>query len=615
MKAVSTKRGLSFRYPLFVGLCLLLHFGNALGKDLVIGVLAYEGRLQAQQRWQPTADYLSDQLAPHRFSILALTHKEFEHAINKGRLDFILTNPGHYALLQVRYGAARIATFVANFRDTPLTHFSSVIFTRRDSGITDPQDLRGHKLAAVSEDAFGGYQLARRTLLQQGIDTQSDLQLMWLGFPHSDVVKAVLDGKADAGVVRSGVLEGMADKGQLNLNQIRVIAPRKDDSLPLLHSTGIYPEWPFARLPDTDIDLSRQVALSLMRMPARHPAAVRAAGAGWTIPLSDAKVHAVLKELKVTPYVPAPLTLTRVVNEYGHWLSIIGLLLLIALAAAMRLVATNRRLQHTQGLLQKSQGELEEAVRRRSAELDRTRHALEDAQGEHQQAKLDADNTCSAMQTLHEILLREGLSAQNRIDAMVESVRQHLGADIGLLSRVQDDQYETCSISPASAEHTAPLYSAGVSEAIELRHIHQSAENPGWAYHIACPVFVHGELHCLLEFAAHTESGVEHPTPSAMGLALLALTAQWITHEILQREHQAQESARTEAVRQRFQTITRREKDVLGLLVKGDSNKIIARHLNLSPKTVEMHRASLIRKTGAKSSTELVQLAVKSDLF
>lgn len=590
-------------------------FENALADDIAIGVLAYEGRLSSQQRWQPTADYLSERLAPHRFYIQTLTHQEFEHAITKGKLDFILTNPGHYALLQKRYGASRIATFIADHQGTALTQFSSVIFARKDGSITTLKDMRGHRLAAVSEDAFGGYQLARHTLLEQGVDTQSDLQMIWLGFPHSDIVRAVLEGKADAGVVRSGVLEGMANKGQLDLEQIQVIAPRTGDGLPLRHSTGLYPEWPFARLPDTQIKLSRRVTLSLMQMPAQHPAARLAAGAGWTIPLSDANVHTVLNELNVMPYQPAPLNLARVIDEYAYWLITIGLLFLFALATATRLVAANRHLQRTQGLLQKSQGELEAAVKRRSTELHRSQHALEDAQGKQQLATKDAENTCSAMHTLHQILLREGLSSQQRMDAMIESVRQHLGADIGLLSRVQGKLFQTRSISPATADNAAPLHRRGVDQAIELRRIHQSTDSAEWACHVACPVFVHGSLHCLVEFASRTEPGVEPTPPSTMGLALLALTAQWIGHEIVLSEQQASQAAETQAIRERFATVTPREKDVLVLLIQGESNKMIARALGLSPKTVEMHRANLIRKTAAKSSTELVQLSVKSGLF
>lgn len=600
------------RFTLFSLLACLFSY-HVQAETLTIGVLAFEGRDSALSRWQPTADYLSENIPSHSFIISPLTHDEFEHALNKGQLDFILTNPGHHAQLQVVYGASRLATFVSRLRGYPVSHFSSVIFTRKSTGINSLSDLKGRKLAAVSQRAFGGYQLAQYTLLRAGLDTQTDLQLVWLGFPHSDVVSAVLNGKADAGVVRSGVIEKMADRALLDIDQLTVLSPRTDDNFPLLHSADLVPEWPFARLPTTDIKLSQKVALALMRMPPSHHAAIQASGAGWTIPLSDAKVHSVLKTLQVPPYSPAPLTFSRLLDEYAHWILVIVIFILFVLGASIHLARVNQRLRVTQGLLQKSQGELEEAVRSRTAELDDTRHVLEDTQDKHQLAKRDVANTCSAMWTLHEILLREDLTAIQRVDAMIAAVREHLGAEIGLLSRVTDNGYETRSVTPENANNCSPLYERGVLKAIELHHTHQSADSPDWACHIACPVYVHGKLHCLLEFATTSKS--ESTPPSNLGLTLLTLTAQWITHEILQQEHQASEQAEIESVQARFQTITRRETDVLKRLIQGESTKSIAQYLNLSPKTVEMHRAHLIRKTRAKSTTELVQLAVISRLF
>jgi PAS domain S-box-containing protein len=57
-------------------------------------------------------------------------------------------------------------------------------------------------------------------------------------------------------------------------------------------------------------------------------------------------------------------------------------------------------------------------------------------------------------------------------------------------------------------------------------------------------------------------------------------------------------------------TLTARERDVLDRVVAGEANKVIARGLDLSEKTVEKHRASLMRKTGAKSVAELVRLVL-----
>ena len=60
--------------------------------------------------------------------------------------------------------------------------------------------------------------------------------------------------------------------------------------------------------------------------------------------------------------------------------------------------------------------------------------------------------------------------------------------------------------------------------------------------------------------------------------------------------------------------LTPREKDVLREVVAGYSNKIIAHHLGLSPKTVEVHRSRVMDKTGAKNLPQLVRMAIAAGL-
>jgi len=52
--------------------------------------------------------------------------------------------------------------------------------------------------------------------------------------------------------------------------------------------------------------------------------------------------------------------------------------------------------------------------------------------------------------------------------------------------------------------------------------------------------------------------------------------------------------------------LTPREREVAAFLVKGKTSKVIAREMGLSPRTVEMHRAKLMRKFGAATSSDLV---------
>jgi two-component system response regulator NreC len=60
--------------------------------------------------------------------------------------------------------------------------------------------------------------------------------------------------------------------------------------------------------------------------------------------------------------------------------------------------------------------------------------------------------------------------------------------------------------------------------------------------------------------------------------------------------------------------LSRRERDVFELLVRGHSNRHIARFLGISPKTVETHRAHVLRKLGVHSIVDLIRFAARHQL-
>ncbi len=63
------------------------------------------------------------------------------------------------------------------------------------------------------------------------------------------------------------------------------------------------------------------------------------------------------------------------------------------------------------------------------------------------------------------------------------------------------------------------------------------------------------------------------------------------------------------------ESLTPRETDVLGLIVRGYTNRQAAEELGLSVRTVETHRANLMGKLGLKSRVELVRWAADNDLM
>ncbi|MEO1456190.1 MAG: response regulator [Pseudomonadota bacterium] len=61
-----------------------------------------------------------------------------------------------------------------------------------------------------------------------------------------------------------------------------------------------------------------------------------------------------------------------------------------------------------------------------------------------------------------------------------------------------------------------------------------------------------------------------------------------------------------------FCDLTPRELDVMLEMVRGDPNKVIAHRLGVSPKTVEIHRARVMEKAGARNFSHLVRMALKA---
>ena len=64
--------------------------------------------------------------------------------------------------------------------------------------------------------------------------------------------------------------------------------------------------------------------------------------------------------------------------------------------------------------------------------------------------------------------------------------------------------------------------------------------------------------------------------------------------------------------RQRISLLSRREREVLDWLSEGCSNKAIARALDISPRTVEIHRANMMEKLGATHAAEAVRLRLEA---
>jgi two-component system sensor histidine kinase TtrS len=258
------------RRTTLLGCLLLLGFlwpvasGWADHREVRIGVQLQGDDEQALERWAPVAWHLNKHLPNYHFELVALTRTSTEAAVDHGGLglDFVITDPGLYVNLEVEHGATRIATKVSKYDGHALNVLASAIFTNSDRvDINHFEDLEDRRLVALDKHSFEGWYLAKNALLQTGLTAGSDFTVSFTDNDAWAVVDAVLEGRADAGVLPSGVIEQLSAFESLPRERFKVLEQRQTPFFPVAHSTALYPEWALAKLKHTPDVLARKVVV------------------------------------------------------------------------------------------------------------------------------------------------------------------------------------------------------------------------------------------------------------------------------------------------------------------------------------------------------------------
>ncbi len=313
-----------------------------------IGVLANRGPDICLSQWTPTAEYLSEKIPGKAFQIIPVDFEKLFSAVKNGEVDFILANSSFYVELEHGFRVNHIATLKTRHTSGANVNFSGVIFTRADrNDLRTLKELKGKRFMAVDETSLGGWRMAWREFLENGIDPYKNFASLTFAGTQDAVVVAVLGKEVDAGTVRSDVLERMAAQGIIRLDQIHVFPPplEEPEAHSFLHSTRVYPEWPFAKVRHTDDDLAQQVAVALLQMPPDARAAKAAEIAGWVVPLNYQGVDDCLKILKVGPYKNlGQITLLQAVHLFWNWI-LSGVIGFTVMGGSMLVISRlNRRL-------------------------------------------------------------------------------------------------------------------------------------------------------------------------------------------------------------------------------------------------------------------------------
>lgn len=329
------------------------NLGSTAEQIIRIGVLSHRGDDVTRLMWSSTANYLTDALDSYHFKIVPLDFDEIEPAVKETKIDFLLVNSGIYVNMEVRHRVSRIVTLNNSIGDIPLNVFGGVIFTRKlRHDVQKLADLRGKNFMAVDETSLGGFQMAWGILQNEKIDPYHDFSSLQFAGTHDEVVQAVKNGYVDAGTVRSGILEKMSANGDIRLDEFKIIHPVIYDGFPYIHSTPLYPEWPFSKLQHTSNQLAQKVAIALLKMNSSH-ASERNHYAGWTVPLDYQQVHDLFKQLKLAPYEEqGRFTLQDAINRYWKVIVIVALFLIMLTIMSTWVARLNAQLKRSKRSLE-----------------------------------------------------------------------------------------------------------------------------------------------------------------------------------------------------------------------------------------------------------------------
>jgi phosphonate transport system substrate-binding protein len=153
------------------------------------------------------------------------------------------------------------------------TFYYSVMVTRKDSGLTSIEQMKGHSLAWADPNSTSGYLIPSATLKSKGIDLKDGAYFTRTGFAggHEQAVVAMLNkqydgcvtwtsGQGDIGQGYSrGNLRSMVDRGMLKMSDVNII-----------WQSGKIPNGPWAVRTALPAELKKTFADFLLDLPKSH---------------------------------------------------------------------------------------------------------------------------------------------------------------------------------------------------------------------------------------------------------------------------------------------------------------------------------------------------------
>ncbi|MDY9369459.1 PhnD/SsuA/transferrin family substrate-binding protein [Escherichia coli] len=295
-----------------------------------IGVFADRGMTEAREKWQPTINWLKQEIPEYDFRLIPLPLSQLQHEISQQNLQFIIVNPSESIRIGRVHSLSWMATLISPMQGGTTTATGSAMWVKENSPFTDLLQLSGKPIGTAHRQAFGGFMAMERELHQMGVSNRYFSHVQEIGYPHESVVQAFLAGKIQAAILPVCLVESMIEKHQLEEKALRALNNIAPESFGCQVSTRLYPNWSFAMTGAADRTLGRKILTALLAVPSQSEVAKAAQSLGWTVPESQAELDRLFKDLGIHPLEqPWWIKLWEWIKSRYYLLIVIGIALII----------------------------------------------------------------------------------------------------------------------------------------------------------------------------------------------------------------------------------------------------------------------------------------------
>lgn len=177
-------------------------------RTLLLGLNPEQNIFKQVERYEPLADYLGRKTGVRIGLKVLPRYGNLIDNFEAAGLDGAVFGSFSYSLAHARLGVQVIAR---PERPDGGSTYHGMIIVRKDSGIRAAKDMKGKRLAFVARATAAGYLFPLVFLRKGGVgDIEAFLKEVYFAGTHEDVVKDVLNGKADVGACKNTVFARLA---------------------------------------------------------------------------------------------------------------------------------------------------------------------------------------------------------------------------------------------------------------------------------------------------------------------------------------------------------------------------------------------------------------------